>query len=76
MKQVFDYIVNGGDELALAKAQLEHTSHYLGVELDENERLRAALLRIDAINDNPACYNSQINDVIEALHIQNRGECG
>src|SRR5688572_22986331 len=24
----------------------------------ENERLRAALQRIDGINDNPACYNS------------------
>jgi len=35
--------------------------------------LHAALLRIDAINDNPHCYNSAINEVIEALNIQQGG---
>ncbi len=30
----------------------------------EVDRLRAALRRIDSLNDNPAHYNSEINDVI------------
>ena len=29
--------------------------------LRENERLWATVRRIDAINDNPACYNPEIN---------------
>jgi len=30
----------------------------------EIERLQAALKRIDGINDNPACYNPEIDAVI------------
>jgi len=33
----------------------------------EIERLMAAITRIDAINDNPACFNSEINDVCGAI---------
>jgi len=32
----------------------------------DNERLRAALQRIDGINDNPACYNPMIEEVLRA----------
>jgi spore cortex formation protein SpoVR/YcgB (stage V sporulation) len=31
---------------------------------DEIERLRAALQRIDGINDNPACFNPMIEEVL------------
>ena len=30
----------------------------------DNERLRAALQRIDGINDNPACFNPMIEEVL------------
>jgi hypothetical protein len=33
----------------------------------EIERLRAALRRIDGINDNPACYNAEINEVLDRI---------
>jgi len=33
----------------------------------EIERLRAALRRIDGINDNPACYNVEINAVLDEV---------
>jgi hypothetical protein len=35
----------------------------------ENEiaRLMAALIRIDAINDNPACFNAEINAVCDTI---------
>jgi hypothetical protein len=33
----------------------------------ENERLRAAISRIDAINDNPAHFNSEINEVCDKI---------
>jgi hypothetical protein len=32
----------------------------------EIERLHAALQRIDGINDNPACYNPMIEEVLRA----------
>lgn len=31
----------------------------------DNERLRAALRTVDMLNDNPACYNSHIDDVVK-----------
>jgi hypothetical protein len=34
---------------------------------DEIEWLRAALQRIDGINDNPACYNVDINAVLDRI---------
>jgi hypothetical protein len=43
MSKTFDYIVNGGDDLALANATINHMSGYLGFEIDENERLRNAM---------------------------------
>jgi len=33
----------------------------------ENERLRTAIKRIDAINDNPADFNSDINEVCDSI---------
>jgi hypothetical protein len=30
----------------------------------QNEKLRAALQRIDGINDNPACFNLMIEEVL------------
>lgn len=34
---------------------------------DEIDRLRAAINRIDAINDNPADFNSEINAVCDSI---------
>lgn len=34
---------------------------------DEIGRLRAAISRIDAINDSPACFNKDINDVCDTI---------
>lgn len=31
------------------------------------ERLRAAISRIDAINDNPSCFNAEINAVCDTV---------
>lgn len=33
----------------------------------EVERLRSAISRIDSINDNPAVYNPEINDVCDTI---------
>jgi len=33
----------------------------------ENRRLRAAIQRIDGINDNPAHYNAEINAVCDTI---------
>jgi len=47
--KIFDYMLHGGDELALAKAQLEHMGGYLGLEIEENARLRAEIERLTAL---------------------------
>lgn len=33
----------------------------------ENALMRAALVRIDAINDNPACFSKEINDLCDPI---------
>ncbi|MBN8955004.1 MAG: hypothetical protein J0H17_00090 [Rhizobiales bacterium] len=38
-----EYIANGGDEVAMLKAALEHCSGHLGEALDDLSKLRAAL---------------------------------
>lgn len=48
MSKIMDYLVNGGDEADLAKAQVEHVSGYLGLEIKENEKLRAEIERLRA----------------------------
>lgn len=53
MTAMFDYLVNGGDELA---ASLEHALGLLGAEVEDNQKLRSriaslgALLRIHLCN--------------------------
>jgi hypothetical protein len=44
MSKIMDYLVKGGDDLAMCQAQLEHMGGYLGVEIKENEKLRSLLL--------------------------------
>jgi len=39
----------------------------------ENAELLAAISRIDAINDNPACYNPEINEVCDKILRPRRG---
>ena len=34
---------------------------------DEIEKLTAALMRIDGINDNPACFNPEIDEVLRTV---------
>ena len=41
---------------------------------DEIERLLAALQRIDGINDNPACFNPDIDEVLR--HVLRRDQPG
>jgi phage major head subunit gpT-like protein len=36
----------------------------------DNERLRAALQRIDGINDNPAVYNPMIEEVLRGAALE------
>src|SRR3990167_1347846 len=55
---IFNVLKNGGDELAMAMATVEHISGCLGSEIEENEKLRAinaemlsALKSIVAAND-------------------------
>jgi hypothetical protein len=50
MSEFWEYLKNGGDEAARARAEAEYTAGHLGLALDEaqelraeNERLRAAL---------------------------------
>lgn len=57
--------------LTVASRRLVQSMEHIFAEevaplVDEIDRLKAALLRIDGINDNPARYNSEINDVIDA----------
>lgn len=40
MSALWDYMRNGGDELAAAKATIEHMGGCLGAEIAENKRLR------------------------------------
>lgn len=49
MSQMFDYIKNGGDEVALLKAQLEHMGGALEREIELNASLRAEVEAKDAI---------------------------
>ncbi len=35
--------------------------------LEDRDKLLAAIRRIDAINDNPACFNKEINDVCDKI---------
>lgn len=39
----------------------------IGARDREIERLLTAIKRIDAINDNPACYNAEINKVCDKI---------
>lgn len=38
--KLFSYLAHGGDALALAQASLEHALGYLGIEIEENKKLR------------------------------------
>lgn len=46
MSKMFDYIVNGGDKLAETEAALEHALGHLGIELEENAKLRSDNARL------------------------------
>lgn len=48
---------NGHDLIVAAKAEIERLA-------TENERLRAALQAIDGINDNPACFRIDVDQII------------
>ncbi len=45
MSKMFDYIAHGGAKVAELEASLEHTAGYLGAVLEENERLRNAIIK-------------------------------
>lgn len=42
MSKAFDYIANGGGDVARAEAEAEYTAGLLGAAMEEIERLRAA----------------------------------
>lgn len=55
MSAMFDFISGKRrSKVAELEASLEHTSGYLGVELQENERLRAKFDQIVAVCDDNA----------------------
>ena len=55
------------DEIQQLRMQLaDHGEHITRLET-ANERLTAAIQRIDGINDNPANYNVEINAVCDTI---------
>lgn len=48
---------------ALAQRTIAASDRIIDELKAENARMRAALTRIDAINDNPACFSEEINDL-------------
>lgn len=45
----------------------ESCARHLELAADEIERMSLALKRIDAINDNPACFSKEINDLCDPI---------
>lgn len=60
-------VAERGEEIERLRERCE--AHKGQVECGSKEiaRLRAAISRIDAINDNPACYNPAINEVCDSI---------
>ena len=63
--------LEAADEIERLRAALQEetecarqTDDVLAKAEADNERLRAALQRIDGINDNPACFNMDIEMVL------------
>jgi NAD(P)H-dependent FMN reductase len=56
-----DEIMRLRDDLTMARADWNNTA-------DEVKRLRAAVQRIDGINDNPAIYNPDIEAVVSTIY--------
>lgn len=51
MSDFFDYVKNGGDEAARARAEAEYTAGHLGIALDELDELRAEIEKLRALLD-------------------------
>lgn len=57
--------INSWDELQSLRAENKRLQTMLRAMREENERLTALLFRIHGLNDNPACFNPNVDAVLK-----------